>query len=133
MHTPQFLFWLYFIIAAFSIGCMGFAGCLNAVAIRRYKLGLNSIAFYRILMSLGYILVVGTLLDLTIPAAGPGVPLTVQYVFYVGGLFIAGIGAIGLALKNIAVHVNLGYKVDDLEDNHDKEVSNGLETKAPTP
>lgn len=110
MNLYVTLYWVYFCLAAFSCGCMGFAGVLNAVAIKKFKLGLNSIACYRVFLAMGYSLTTGTLLWLTLPQRSLGIHPNTEYWFYTIGLLAASIGSLGLAFKNINVYVKLEYK-----------------------
>jgi hypothetical protein len=107
MTVYHILYWVYFTLASFSVGSMAFAGFLNAVSIKKFELGFNSVACFRVLMSLGYCLVVGTLLWLTIPAAKAGIHPSVEYWFYTAGLIFASVGALGLAFKNISIQVRM--------------------------
>lgn len=114
---PEYLGLAYVLSAAFSCGTMGLSMFLNLGLIRRYKMGLNSVAAYRVFMSLGWIMTIGTLLWLTLPTITAGTQFTIYYFLYMVGLFSGSIGAIGLSFKNVSIHVQLDQRMQDqLED-----------------
>lgn len=113
-NWPVIAIWAYFCLAAFSCGCMAVSGILNFLLLKRYPLGFNSVATYRIMMSLGWVLTAGTLLWLTLPAAQTGTDFRSPYYWcYLAGLSTGSLGAIGLAFKNINIHVHLENRFND--------------------
>lgn len=118
MLVYKALYWLYFCVAAMSIGMIAFSGILNTILMIKCNLGLNSIAFFRICLSAGYVLVVGTILWLALPAAQTGIQPSLYYWSYMAGLLFSGAGAIGLSLKNIKIHVEMTAKMTDDPDVH---------------
>ncbi len=110
---PHYLGLAYVMTAAFSCGAMGFSALLNLSLLRKYRMGFNSVAAYRVFMAMGWILTIGTLLWLTLPTVTAGTQFTVYYFLYMVGLFSGSLGATGLALKNVQIHVQLEARVQD--------------------
>jgi len=107
----------YALVAAFSCGTMGMSMILNLSLLRKFRMGWNSVAMYRVWMALGWMLTIGTLLWLTLPTVTAGIEFTVYYFLYMTGLLSGSVGAIGLSLKNIRIHVELEQRfADQLDD-----------------
>ena len=112
-EIAQYLGLAYALLASFSCGTMGFSAVLNLMLLRKYPLGWNSVAVYRVCMACGWMLTIGTLLWLTLPTVTAGTQFTVYYFLYMTGLLAGAVGALGLSFKNIKIHVELEQRFAD--------------------